>query len=205
MQAAETASATTVGPIIDALEKTYQAICRQRGILALRYAKGENSDLNYFSQYPYRGYKGGDTGRYGTLKPKDIEASGVNAEVRYKRLSTAEEAALANMVTQLTNAHLMSVETALKKLGVREPEREWLKILKDGAMLEPRVLQGLVGAAIMNSGDNFLIQEWIAAGMLQQTNGGSPPAETGTPSAAGGPPPGLPAGVSTPGSTQPGL
>ena len=102
MQAAETASATTVGPIIDALEKTYQRICKQRGQLALRYAKGENADLNYFSQYPYRRYKGGDTGRYGTLKPKASFSSRLTEPERPNRWCIATAPTKGGMISGST-------------------------------------------------------------------------------------------------------
>lgn len=205
LQAGEVASATTVGPIVDALERTYATISAQRAQLALRFSKNKkNKDKEYFSSYNYRG-----EGGYGELRPEDIELAGwEDFEYRYKRLSTAEEAALANMVVQLTNAHLMSVDTALRRLGVRQPEREWLKILQDGAMLDPTVLKGLVGTAIMQSGNTILMSEWEKAGMLQAMagGGGSQPAEPGSPSApnpAGSAAPRQPADVQQPGASSP--
>jgi hypothetical protein len=141
---------------------------------------------------------------YCTLKQKDVELAGVDVEVLYKRLSPAEEAAQATMLVQLVNAHLMSTEEALKRRGVREPEREWLKILKDGAMMNPRVLMSLVGTAILESGDEMLINAWEEAGMLEalKGGGGSQPAQPGVASAAGTASPNVPADVNQPGASN---
>lgn len=204
MQTENAANAVTVGPIMDAMEKMYQDQMAQRLSLALRFAKNaDNKDLEYFNEYPYKNYRGGN-GSYGSLKATDIERSGVDVEVRYKRLSFAEENAQAQMLVSLVNAHLMSTEEALKRRGVREPEREWLKILKDGALMNPRVLMGLVGKAIMESGDQMLIEEWQNAGMLEalKGGGGSPPAATGVASAAGTASPNMPADVAQPGASN---
>lgn len=201
MQTEQAASAVTVGPIMDAMEKMYEDKCRQRAMLALRFGKNpDNKALEYFAEYPYRNYRS-DIGNYGALKPADIERSGVDVEVRYKRLSPAEEAQQATMLVQLVNARLMSYDEALKRRGAREPEREWLKILKDGALMTPRVLMGLVGKAIMESGDEALIGAWQEAGMLEalKGGGGSPPAQPGVPSAAGAPGAGAPADMAQPG------
>lgn len=209
MQASEISSATTVGPLVDALERTYQTIFAQRAQLALRFSKNKKAkDSEYFSSYDYRSSRPGRYGSYGEMTPEDIEMAGWECEVRYKRLSITEEAALANMVVQLTNAHLMSVDTALRRMGVRQPDREWLKILQDGAMLDPNVLKGLVGTAIMSSGNEILMMEWEKAGMLQAMAGGagSQPGQPGSPSApnpAGMAAPVQPADIQQPGASSP--
>jgi hypothetical protein len=204
MQSEQAATAVTVGPIMDAMERMYEDMFAQRAILALRFGKNKDApDNEYYDEYPYKNYRGGGA-NYGALKPKDIELAGVDVEVRYKRLSPAEENAQAQMLVSLVNAHLMSTEEALKRRGVREPEREWLKILKDGALMNPRVLMGLVGRAIMDSGDQLLIEEWQNAGMLEalKGGGGSPPAQPGVPSAAGAPSPNMPADIAAPGASN---
>lgn len=227
MQAQESAQSGTVGPLLDAMERLYEDLFRQRAQLALRFSKNPDAKLEYFDKYPYRvfrpteeyegdGYDYGNPvidlaerrrsrgrGETAALTPRDIELAGVDVEVRYQRLSPAEQNAQAAMLVQLVNAHLMSVDEALRKRGVREPERAWLQILKDGAMLNPRFLMALVGSTIMASGNENLVNAWIESGMLEalKGGGGSPPAEPGVASPAGVPSPNVPPDIAQPGAS----
>jgi len=229
MQAQESAQSSTVGPLMDAMERFYEDLHAQRAQLALRFSKNDNKDLEYFDKYPYRVFRptdtfenegygyGGDNvidlnerrrsrgrGETAALTPKDIERAGVDVEVRYQRLSPAEQNAQAAMLVQLVNAHLMSVDEALRKRGVREPERAWLQILRDGAMLNPRFLMSLVGEAVMQSGNDMLIYAWQESGMLEalKGGGGSEPRPPGVASPAGTPQAAVPPDVTQPGASQ---
>lgn len=177
----EQASQQTVGPIIDALEKWYGMMHRQRLILALRYSTDDKYNVDdegesqtYFSKYAKRSYRGDTSGQYGELKPKDIEDSGVRVLVRYHDRNVQEDAALAQMVTQLTGAHLMSQESALRKLGVKNPQREIQAIFADGASMEPTVLKALVETAVYNSGNPELIAAWDKAFYAEMVKGQGP-------------------------------
>lgn len=183
----EQASQQTVEPIIDALEKWYGMMHRQRLILALRYSDDDkwNKDeqgesQTYFDKYQKRSYRGDSLGQYGELKPAQIHDSGVRVLVRYHDRNVQEDIALAQMVTQLTGAHLMSQETALRKLGVKNPQREIQAIFADGAAMEPTVLKALVETAVYNSGNPELIAAWDKAFYAEMVKGQGP-AQAGTP------------------------
>lgn len=187
----EQASQLVVGPIIDALEKWYALMHKQRGILALRYSNDdeynkddEGESLTMFEEYEKRSYRGSDMGEYGVIKPSDIEKSGVRVVVRYHREDTNQEIALAQMVTGLVNAHLMSQESALRRLGVKNPKAEIERIFSDGAVQDPTVLKAMIETAVYNSGNQLLIQAWdkafYADTISKSQGGGSPPAPTGT-------------------------
>lgn len=171
------ASQQVIGPMIDALEKWYGLMHKQRLVLALRYSADTNNvdttgaEQTYFSKYVRRSYREPSYGNYGELKPKDIYMSGVRVKVRYHNKNTQEEMAIAQMVAQLTQAHLMSQETALRRIGVKNPQRELQAILTDGAFMEPAVLKALIETAVYNSGNPTLIAAWekaFAADALKQ-------------------------------------
>lgn len=190
-QSTEQASQQVVGPIIDALEKWYGIQHKQRLILALRYSKDtkynrteDDEDNTLFDKYPKRGMREGSRGEYGYLKPADIEKSGVRVKVRYTDRNIQEEMAIANMVQGLTQAHLMSQETAMRRLGVQNPQAEMQRIFADGAFMEPAVLKALVETAVYNSNNQTLINAWDKAFYAEVVAGqqGSEAAPTGTPS-----------------------
>lgn len=194
------ASQQVIGPLIDGLEKWYGEMHKQRLILALRYADDEkNVDNNgdaqtYFSKYVRRSYREPSYGQYGELKPKDIYMSGVRVKVRYHNKNVQEEMAIAQMTAQLTQAHLMSQESALRRLGVKNPQRELQAILTDGAFMEPAVLKALIETAVYNSGNPTLIAAWEKAFAAEAMKGQGPP------------PPGQPGVASMPGpANQPGM
>jgi hypothetical protein len=193
----EQASQQVVGPIIDAMEKWYGLMHKQRLILALRYSgdtkynvDDKGNDNTLFDKYPKRRIREEGRGQYGHVTAKDIGMAGVRVTVRYTDRNVQEDMALSQMVTGLVNAHLMSQETALRKMGVKDPQQEMMRILGDGAFMEPTVLKALVETAVYNSGNQTLIDAWdkaFYADMVKGANGGSQPAETGTPSMASQP------------------
>ena len=180
----EQASQQVIGPIIDAMEQWYGLQHKQRLILALRYSDDDNNKdedgevQTYFDKYERRSYREPNYGEYGELKPKDIYLSGVRVKVRYHNKDTQQEMAIAQMVSQLTQAHLMSQETALRKMGVKDPQRELQRILADGAFMEPAVLKALIETAVYNSGSPTLIAAWEKAFLADAMKGpgGSPQA-----------------------------
>lgn len=181
------ASQQVVGPIIDALEKWYALQHKQRLILALRYSSDTkyNKDSNgkdntLFDEYPKRKV-GRATRGYGYLKPGDIEKSGVRVTVRYTDRSTQEQLAIGQLVTQLTSAHLMSQETALRTMGTKDPRKEMERIFADGAYQDATVLKALVETAVYRSGNQDLINAWNKAFYADMVKGqqGSQPADTG--------------------------
>jgi hypothetical protein len=196
----EQASQQVVGPIIDALEKWYGVMHKQRLILALRYSSDTkyNKDANgkdntLYDKYPKRSTRADKPG-YGYLKPADVEKSGVKVKVRYTDRSTQEQMAVAQTATQLVQAHLMSQQSALRLLGVKNPQKEMQEIFADGAYQEPTVLKALVETAVYRSGNQDLINAWDKAFYADMMKGqqGSPPAPQGQPSMAnqpGGPAP----------------
>jgi hypothetical protein len=199
----EQASQQVVGPIIDALEKWYGIQHKQRLILALRYSKdtkynvdASGKDNTLFDKYPKRSTRPEKPG-FGYLKPGDVEKAGVRVRVRYTDRSTQEQMAIAQTVTQLVQAHLMSQQSALRMLGVKNPQKEMQEIFADGAYQEPTVLKALVETAVYRSGNQDLINAWDKAFYADMVKGqqGSEPAINGTPSMANQP--GVPAPTSS--------
>jgi hypothetical protein len=199
MKQQEDATSTVVQPIIDALQRTYEILNRQRGILAYRFAKrdkdgSEWKDREYFDEYTYsssrkRGYQ-----TFGTLKPKDIELSGVNNHVRYDFKTLSDRMQLAQYAIQLTQAHLMEQEEALILLGRDDPQAAMSAIIQDAAMMEPEVLKAMVEAYVVASGNPVLIDAWMRV-FYARPQQGSAPAQAGMPSApnqSGQEAPGLP-------------
>lgn len=200
------AAQQTVAPIIDAMEKWYSLMHKQRLILALRYSidtkynkDDEGEEKTYFDKFSKKSYREESWGSYGELKPKDIQKAGVRVRVRYLNRNTQEEMAIAQMATQLTGAHLMSQETALRKMGVKDPKAELQRIFSDGAFMEPQVLKAVVETAVYNSGNEQLIQAWEKAFYAEMMKGaqGSQPAPQGTPSMPANQPGGNMSGTSS--------
>lgn len=213
----EQASQQVIGPMINALEQWYALMHKQRLILALRYSDDEKNVDNageaqtYFTKYERRSYREPNYGEYGDLKPKDIYLSGVRLKVRYTEKNTQEEMALAQMVQGLTQAHLMSQETALRRMGVKDPQRELQRILSDGAFMEPAVLKALIETAVYNSGNPTLIAAWEKAFAAEAMKGNGPAeaAQPGTPSMPANQPglnvQGTSSAVTAPGAQQLGM
>lgn len=186
-QSTDQASQAVLDPIIDALEKWYGLQHKQRLILALRYSgdtkynkDAQGKDNTLFDKYPKRSTRSEKPG-YGYLKPGDIEMSGVRVKVRYTDRSTQEQMAIAQTVTQLVQAHLMSQDSALRMLGVKNPQKEMQDIFADGAYQEPTVLKALVETAVYASGNQTLINAWDKAFYADMVKGsqGSAPADPG--------------------------
>lgn len=190
LQRSDDANSMFIAPIIDALQRSYELIHRQRGILAYRHAKrgkGEKdfAKQTYFSEYRFVGTSKRGYTYHGVLKPRDIEKSGVSVQVRYTQKTLTEQVQLANMVSQLVSTRLMSQEQALIKLGNDDPVAELKKIFQDAALMQPEVLKSVVELSIMGSGNQLLIEAWQRA-FAQAGQGGSPPAPTGMASQPGG-------------------
>lgn len=196
MQRTDDANVMFIAPIIDALQRSYELMHRQRGILAYRYAKRgkkekEYEKEQYFSSYAFTGTNKKGYSYHGLLKPKDLEKSGVQVQVRYTQKTLTEQIQLAGMVTQLVNAHLMSQEQALIKLGNDDPLKELRKIFQDAALMQPEVLKAVTEQSILSGGSPMLIEAWQRA-FAQAGMGGSPPAPPGMASQPGGSQAGLP-------------
>lgn len=201
LQRSEDSNAMMIMPIMDALTQAYQLIHEQRGLLAYRYSrrpkgerKGDYAKLEYYDEYQFTGTSKKGYSYHGTIGPDDLEKSGVSTQVRFTDRSLTEQIQVASLVTQLVNAHLMSQEQALIRLGNDDPVKEIKKIFQDAALMQPEMLKAMVEASIMEGGNEMLIAAWQRAFSAQQA--GSPPSQPGTPSMAaqpggvqGGPPP----------------
>lgn len=201
------ASQQVIGPLVDALEKWYALMHKQRLILALRYSDDDNNKddkgeaQTFFDSYVRRSYREPSYGEYGELRPKDIEMSGTRVKVRYHNKNTQEDMAIAQMVSTLTQAHLMSQETALRKMGVKNPQQELQRILADGAFMEPAVLKALVETAVYNSGNPTLIAAWEKAFAAEAMQGQGPP-QAGQPGVASMPGPANQPGMNAQGTSS---
>lgn len=192
LQQAEDANASVIGPIIDALQRAYEMMNRQRGILAYRYSKrskGEEDfkDREYFDSYQFVGTKKRGLTYSGELKPTHLELSGVANQVRYDFKTITERMQLAQYVTQLTQAHLMENEEALILLGRDDPQSVMKATVQDAAMMEPDVLKASIEAEILTNGTPEQKDAWIRV-FYMRPQAGSAPAQPGTPSAPALPP-----------------
>jgi hypothetical protein len=197
MQRSDDAHAMIIKPMVDAMQRSYEEMAKQRGVLAYRYARrGKDDpykDKQFFSKYSYTGTDKKGYSYFGELKTADLRKSGVKLTVRYTEKSLTEQIQIASYVTQLVNAHLMSQEQALIKLGNDDPLAELKKIFQDASLMQPEMLKAITEEAIMASGSQALGNAWLRA--FGQP-AGSPPAQPGMASMAS-------PGTSTP-SAQPG-
>ncbi|KAG8335154.1 hypothetical protein J6590_075554 [Homalodisca vitripennis] len=72
----------------------------------------------------------------------------------------------------LTPKHVIGHEltkTARETINVKYPEPEWIRIYSDGSSTRERRLLGLVGAPLVNYGDNLILKQQVHR--LQENNG----------------------------------
>lgn len=185
------ASTVQVNPIMDALEQYYQLINRRKIELLIR--KGEEGEIDKLP-YPSRPVDDQFDSIYPSFKsltPQMAKLQGTRNVVRYNRLDLVQQQMLWNMYGQAVQGKLINARDAMKAMGVQNPQRNLLRILQEAAVMNPKALEAMMGAAIMG-GDNALFQIGWQQVLMAQSQGGGP---QGAPGGPGGPPRGIPSPV----------
>lgn len=186
----QASGALTIDPLVDALERAYQLVNTLK--LELLYRKGSGAQA-LLDRVPYCATSVEPLrGTMHTLSAQDIARNGTRNEVRYKRLTLAEEQQLSAMLANLVQAKLISAERAMRRLGVPDTDRELARILEEAAVSDPQALKAMIGRAIEGGGDDLFAHGWRMAGYLgaQGGRGPAPPGPQGTPSPPAIPTPG---------------
>jgi hypothetical protein len=182
------ASAVQVNPIMDAQEQYYQLQNACKVELLIR--KGDEQEIAKLP-YPSRPVDDQFDQLYPTFKeltPQMAKLNGTRNVVKYERLSLMEQQVLWNMLGQAVSSKMLNARDAMKRMGIQNPQRNLLRILQEAAVMNPKALEAMMGAAIMG-GDNMLFQLGWQQVLMAQAQGGGP----GGP---GGPPP--PRGIPSP-------
>jgi len=189
---ARAAGGVSVNPIMDALERYYELINELKIELLIR--KGEEKEIGKLP-YPSRPADDHFDMVWPTMKnltPETAKLNGTHNVVKYQRLSLVEQQMLWNMVAQAVQAKLLSARDAMSRMGIANPQRNLLRILQETAVMNPKALEAMTGAAIMGGGNHLFQVGWqqVLLASQGQAPSGSPPAPKGIPSAAApGPPP----------------
>jgi hypothetical protein len=95
------------------------------------------------------------------------------------RLSLQEQQVLWSMVEQAVQTKMLSAREGMKRMGVPNPQRNFLRILQELAVTNPKSLEAMTGAAIMGGGNALLQVGWqqvlMAASQGPPPGGGGPP------------------------------
>jgi hypothetical protein len=206
-----------VNPIIDALEQMYELINTLRAELIIRKGIGEDREVEklvysgggsgFFDQEEYTSgatdspldYEP-DYAQMGVMKyitPKMIELNGTRSEVRFDRLSIPEKQMLWTMLGQAVSQKLLAAREAMEQMGVQNPDRNLFRILAESAVMNPKALDSMIGAAALGSQNRLFTLGWQAVMQAEMMGGqqGSAPAPIGVPSASGNPGMGGPSGM----------
>jgi hypothetical protein len=184
------ASTVQVNPIMDALEQYYQLqnTCKIE-LLIRKGGEGELGKLPYPSR-PVEDQFDAIYPTFKTLTPEMARLNGTRNKVMFQRLSIMEQQAVWNMQEQAVAVKLQSARDAMKVMGHQNPQRTLLRIMQEAAVMNPKSLEAMIGAAIMG-GDNALFQigwqQVLAAQASGPPGGGPPPGgppQRGIPSAA---------------------
>lgn len=199
-----------VNPIIDALEQMYELINTLRAELIIRKGIGEGREIDklvysgggsaFYDQDEYKSEATGtpldyepDYAQMGVMKfvtPKMIKLNGTRSEVRFDRLGIPEKQMLWTMLAQAVSAKLLSAREAMEQMGIQNPDRNLFRILAESAVMNPKALDAMIGAAALGSKNRLFTLGWQAVMQAEMMGGpqGSPPGPQGIPSAAGPPP-----------------
>lgn len=184
---AASANYLSVNPIMDALEQYYQLQNELKAELLIR--KGGEGEIGKLP-YPARAADDQFDAVWPTMKtltPEIAKLNGTTSVVTYQRLSLVEQQLLWNMIAQAVQSKMLAARDGMKRMGVANPQRNLLRILQETAVMNPKALEAMTGAAIMGGGNELFQIGWqqVLMGAGQGGQGGSPPAERGVPSAVG--------------------
>lgn len=208
VQLNQSAGSVQIAPIMDALESLYQLANTLRAELVIRKGVGDGREID---NLPYSSSGVGDystdyevayeqQGMMRYITPKQVKLNGTRNHVRFERQSPQEQQMAWNMYAQAVQAKLLSAQEAMVRMGIPNPDRNLLRILQEAAVMNPKALDAMIGAAALGGGNRLFSYAWLKA-TEQEAQGGSPPAQPGVPSAPGSPggggPQGAPPAVAT--------
>jgi hypothetical protein len=173
------AASVQVNPIIDALERYRELLNTCKAELAIR--KGGEGELAKLP-YPSRPVEDQFDAIYPTFKsltPEMIKLNGTQNIVTMNRLSLQEQQVLWSMVEQAVQTKMLSAREGMKRMGVANPQRNFLRILQELAVTNPKSLEAMTGAAIMGGGNALLQVGWQQ--VLMAASQGPPPGPGGPP------------------------
>jgi len=177
------AASVQVNPIIDALERYRELIYTCKAELVIR--KGGEGELAKLP-YPSRPVEDQFDAIYPTFKsltPEMVKLNGTQNIVTMNRLSLQEQQTLWSMVEQAVQTKMLSAREGMKKMNIPNPQRNFLRILQELAVTNPKSLEAMTGAAIMGGGNALLQIGWQQVLMAQSQ--GPPAPQGGVPSPPG--------------------
>lgn len=138
-----------------------------------------------------------------TIDPELIAEVGCRVQVNFRQVSPRDKAMMANLAKLLTEAKLISLETARDEyLELENPGRENERVLTDLVYLDQEVVKGLREVALRRSDPELAEAVALGRQLAQQEAAMQTPPPPGPP---GLPPPGLPPGMGPPPGGPPGL
>lgn len=180
------AASVQVNPIIDALERyrELQNTCKAELVIR-KGGEGEIAKLPYPSR-PVEDQFDAIYPTFKSLTPEMIKLNGTQNTVTMNRLSLQEQQVLWSMVEQAVQTKMLSAREGMKRMGIANPQRNFLRILQELAVTNPKSLEAMTGAAIMGGGNALLQVGWqqvlMAASQPGGPPGGGPPGGGGVPS-----------------------
>jgi len=191
VQLNQAAGSVQVAPIMDALESMYQLVNTLRAELVIRKGLGEGREID---NLPYSSSGVGDytteyelayeqQGMMRYITPKQVKLNGTRNKVRFERKSLPEMQMAWNMYQQAVQSKLMSGQEAMVLMGRSNPERELVRILQEAAVMNPKALDAMIGAAALGGGNQLFSYAWMKA--TEQAQPGPEQQPKGIPSAAG--------------------
>lgn len=175
-------------PIISAMQEVQEQI-NETALILLR--DHHDEAVGFWIKNP-DGTKAGGV----TLSPEEIKAVGVENEVRYRDISPKDRATMAQLAMGLTNAKLISMETARDEyLNLENPSRENKRVLTDMVYLDEDVMKnGIIPQNLMEENP-----ELYQLYMQHRAQPQPPPMAPGMDAGGGVPPPPQPGGPPVPG------
>ena len=190
VQLNQAAGSVQVAPIMDALESMYQLVNTLRAELVIRKGIGDGREID---NLPYSSSGVGDyttdyevayeqQGMMRYITPKQVKLNGTRNKVRFDRTSLPEQQMLWNMLGQAVQSKLISAQEAMIRMGIGNPERNLLRILQEAAVMNPKALDAMIGAAALGGGNQLFSYAWLKA---TEQPAQPAPEQKGIPSAAG--------------------
>jgi len=177
------------------LTRTLEMVIEQVNDMALRLIRDlHDGPVGYLVRDPLTGKLTGGQ----SVTPEMIAAVGTRSVVRFRKVLPRDRVQMAQLAALLTDKKLISLETARDEfLGLDNPQRENERVLADLAYLDPDVTREVLVPWALARTDPVLYELWRQAKLAKEMKQQQPqkqaaPPGTGTPAAAGSPPPGTP-------------
>lgn len=182
-------------PYIDAMRQMYEGCIRDSLDLI---AEFHTEPIPFYTRDPRTGKLLGSA----QLEPEDIDEVGTTVLVSFRQIGMHNKAMLSQLAVQLTDAKLISLETARDEyLGLENPQRENERVLSDLVYMDEDARKALTEVAIKRTDpDVYEVFKKARAALPPAGPPGMPPGMPGPEGPPGPPPPpgGLPPDVMPP-------